>query len=114
MKLSTVEAKKRHDFNYLEYFESQLYYQCVTCSTVVEPKMGYCQECVEEIYPNNRQQLFCCECREPIIYKRDYFINDKHFVSHYPVNYLACQCEKNYGYHLEKSRILPNLILPQE
>lgn len=95
MELTTVEAKKRHSFNYFEYFEAQLYYQCVICSTVVEPEMGYCSECVKEIDPNNRQQLFCCECKQPIIHKSDYFINDKHFVSHYPVNYLACQCEKN-------------------
>ncbi|RKU08854.1 hypothetical protein C6503_22350 [Candidatus Poribacteria bacterium] len=95
MKLSTVEAKKRPSFNYIEYFETQLYYQCITCSTVVEPEMGYCRECNAELNPNNRQQLFCYECRKPIIYKRDYFINKKHFVSHYPVNYLACQCPGN-------------------
>ena len=96
MKLTTAEAKKRHSFNYVEYFETQLYYQCATCSTVVKPEMGsYCPECVKELDPNNKQQLFCCECRQPISHKSDYFINDKHFVSHYPVNYLACQCEKN-------------------
>ena len=98
MQLTTVEAKKRHSFNYVEYFEAQLYYQCLTCSTVVQPEMGhYCPKCVKELDPNNRQQLFCCECRcrQPIIHKSDYFINDKHFVSHYPVNYLACQCQEN-------------------
>ena len=95
MELTTVEAKKRHSFNYFEYLETQFYYKCVTCSAVVKPEMGYCPECVEELDPNNRQELFCCECREPIIYKRDYFINKKHFVSHYPVNYLACQCPEN-------------------
>lgn len=96
--LDTAEAKKRHSFNYVEYFEAQLYYQCLTCSTVVQPEMGhYCPKCVKELDPNNRQQLFCCECRcrQPIIHKSDYFINDKHFVLHYPVNYLACQCQGN-------------------
>ena len=96
MKLTTAEAKKRHSFNYFEYFETQLYYQCATCSTVVKPEMGnYCPECVKELYPNNKQQLFCCECRQPISHKSDYFINDKHVVLHYPVNYLACQCREN-------------------
>ena len=42
-----------------------------------------------ELNPNNRQQL------QPIIRKRDYFINEKHFVLHYLVNYLACQCPEN-------------------
>lgn len=95
MELTTVEARKRHSFNYFEYFEAQLYYQCVSCAAVVESEMGYCPECVEELDPNNRQQIFCCECRQPIIHKRDYFINEKHFVLHYPVNYLACECYKN-------------------
>ena len=96
MKLTTAEAKKRHSFNYFDYVEAQHYYQCVTCSTVVEPKMGhYCPECVKELDPNNRQQLFCCKCRQSIIRKRDYFINEKHFVLHYPVNYLTCQCQVN-------------------
>ena len=96
MKLTTAEAKQCHSFNYFEYFEAQVYYQCNTCSMIVVPEMGaYCPECVEELNPNNRQQLFCCKCEEPIIHKSDYFINDKHLVSHYPVNYLACQCEKN-------------------
>ena len=96
MELTTAEAKKRHSFNYVAYFEAQLYYQCVTCSAVVEPEMGYyCPECVKELSPNNRQQLFCCECKKPVIRKRDYFINEKHFVLHYPVNYLACQCQEN-------------------
>ena len=94
MELTTTEAKKRHAFNYIEYFEAQLYYECVTCSTIVEPEMGYCSECVKELKPDNRQQLFCYECREPIIHRRDYFINEKHFVLHYPVNYLACQCQQ--------------------
>ena len=40
MKLTTTEAQKRHAFNYFEYVETQHYYQCVTCSTVVEPYMG--------------------------------------------------------------------------
>ncbi len=95
MKLTTIEAQKRHSFNCIEYFESQLYYQCVTCSAIVEPKMGYCSECVKELDPNNKQQLYCCECKKPIIHKSDYFINDKHVVLHYPVNYLACQCREN-------------------
>ena len=92
MELTTVEAKKRHSFNYSEYVETQFYYQCVKCVKVVEPEMGYCPECVEELEPSNRQQLFCCECQQPITNKRDYFINEKNFVSHYPVNYLTCQC----------------------
>ena len=95
MKLSTIEAKKRHSFNYFEYFETQLYYECVTCSAVVEHKIGYCPECVEDLDPNNRQQLFCCECKKPIVHKIDYFINKSSFVSHYPVNYLTCQCPEN-------------------
>ena len=95
MQLTTTEAKKRHFFNYFEYVETQRYYQCVACSTVVEPEIGHCRECFEELDSNNRQQLFCCECRQPIIHKRDYFINDKHCVLHYPVNYLACQCPEN-------------------
>ena len=95
MKLTTVEAKKCHSFNYFEYVEAQAYYKCVTCSTVVEPEMGYCPECVKELDPGNRQQLFCCECRQPITHKRDYFINENHFVLHYPVNYLVCQCQEN-------------------
>ena len=57
--------------------------------------MGHCPECVEEVEPNNRLQLFCRECRKPITLKRDYFINDKRFVLHYPVNYLACECQEN-------------------
>ncbi|MYH79321.1 hypothetical protein F4009_10285 [Candidatus Poribacteria bacterium] len=76
MELTTTEAKKRHAFNYIEYFEAQLYYECVACSTIVEPEMGYCPECVEELDPNNRQQLFCYECCQPIIHKSDYFINE--------------------------------------
>ena len=95
MELTTTEAKKRHSFNYIEYFETQLYYQCVTCSKVVEHEMGYCPDCIKELELNNRQQLFCCKCRQPVIHKRDYFINEKHVVSHYPVNYLACQCQEN-------------------
>ena len=95
MELTTLEAKNRHSFNYFEYFDAQLYYQCVTCSTLVEPYMGHCQKCRKELKPNNRQQLFCCECRQPIIHKRDYFINQKHCVSHYPVSYLICQCQEN-------------------
>lgn len=96
MKLTTAEAKKRHSFNYFEYFGAQLYYQCNKCSTIVAPKRGaYCPECVEELDPKNKQQLFCCECKKPIIHKSDYFINDKHCVSHYPVTYLACQCQEN-------------------
>ena len=95
MQLTTAEAKKRHDFNYFEYFETYHCYQCVTCATVVEPEMGHCPECVEEVEPNNRLQLFCRECRKPITLKRDYFINDKRVVSHYPVNYLACECQEN-------------------
>ena len=95
MELTTVEAKKRHSFNYVEYFETQRYYQCVTCSTVVEPEMGYCRKCVKKLELSDRQQLFCCECRQPINHKRDYFINKKHFVSHYPVNYLTCRCSEN-------------------
>ncbi len=96
MQLTTTEAEKRHAFNYFEYLEAQFYYQCAICSTVVEPEMDrFCPECLEELDPNNRQQLFCYECKEPIIDKGDYFINDKHFVSHYPVNYLVCQCPEN-------------------
>ena len=95
MKLTTTEAKKRHTFNYLEYLEGQFYYQCSTCATVVEPYMGHCKKCRKELKSNNKQQLFCCACRQPIIRKRDYFINEKHFVLHYPVNYLACQCPEN-------------------
>ena len=95
MKLTTTEAKKRHSINYVEYVETQFYYQCVTCATVVEHEMGHCKKCYKELNPNNRQQLFCCECEQPIIHKRDYFINEKHFVLHYPVNYLACQCPEN-------------------
>ena len=79
MKLTTAEAKKRHSFNYFEYFVAQIYYQCNKCATIVEPKMRvYCPECVEELDPKNKQQLFCCECKKPIIHKSDYFINDKH------------------------------------
>ena len=95
MKLTTAEAKKRHSFNYFDYVETQLYYQCVTCSTIVEPNREGCPKCVEDLDPNNRQQLFCCECKKPIIHKSDYFINDKHVISHYPVTYLACQCQEN-------------------
>ena len=95
MELTTVEAKKRHSFNYVEYFETQRYYQCVTCSTVVEPEMGHCRKCVKKLELSDRQQLFCCECRQPINHKRDHFINKKHFVSHYLVNYLTCRCSEN-------------------
>ena len=95
MKLTTTEAKKRPSINYVEYVETQFYYRCVTCATVVEHEMGHCKKCHKELNPNNRQQLFCCECEQPIIRKRDYFINEKHFVLHYLVNYLACQCPEN-------------------
>ena len=95
MEITTVEAKKRHSFSYFEYFDTQFYYQCVKCATVVEPKMGGCPECVEDLEPSNRQQLFCYECRQPITNERDYFINENNLVSHYPVNYLTCQCPEN-------------------
>ena len=96
MQLTTAEAKKRHSFNYVEYFEAQLYYQCAMCSTVVKPKMErFCPECIEELDPNNKQRLFCCKCGQPITHEVDYFINNKHFVSHYPVTYLTCQCSEN-------------------
>ena len=47
MKLTTAEAKKRHSFNYFEYFDAQFYYQCVTCSTIVEPHMGAVQNALK-------------------------------------------------------------------
>ena len=95
MKLTTPEAQNCHRFNHFDYFEAQRYYQCIPCSTLVEPKMGHCPECVKELDRNNKQQLFCFECKEPITHKRDYFINEAHFVLHYPVNYLICQCPEN-------------------
>ena len=49
MEITTVEAKKRHSFSYFEYFDTQFYYQCVKCATVVEPKMGGCPECVKDL-----------------------------------------------------------------
>ena len=57
MKLTTTEAQKRHAFNYFEYVETQHYYQCVTCSTVVEPYMGHCETCRKKLKPNNRQDV---------------------------------------------------------
>ena len=95
MELTTTEAKKRPSLNYFDYVETQFYYQCVLCSTVVEHEMGHCKKCSKELNPNNKQQLFCCACRQPIIRKRDYFVNENHFVLHYPVNYLVCQCPEN-------------------
>ena len=95
MELTTVEAKKRHSFNYFEYFEPQFYYECLECATIVGSLLGHCSECSKELEQNNQQQLFCSECRQPINEKRDYFINKKDFVSHLPVNYLKCQCPEN-------------------
>ena len=111
MKLTTAEAKNRHSFNFFEYFETQLYFQCVKCETVVKPEMGYCSECVEELEPSNRQQLYCCECKKPIIHKSDYFINDKHVVLHYPVTYLVCQCQENLWIPFRKNQ---NFSIPED
>ena len=73
--------------------------------------MGHCRKCRKALELKNRQQLFCCECKKPIIRKRDYFINEKHFVLHYPVNYLACQCQENLWIPFIKSH---NSSIPRD
>lgn len=112
MKLTTVEAKKLHSFNYLDYFTTYFYYQCIGCSEIVEYFAGHCPECTEKLDLNNRQQLFCCECRHPIEEKRDYIINERDLVSHSPVNYLKCQCSENLWIPFEKTDNFPIPVDP--
>ena len=91
--------------SYTGYVEGVQSYECENCETIIYPDMEYCRECVK---PNLKHlPIFCCECRAPIEYKTDYFLNNND-VSELPPVYLLCKCSKGLWLPLEKDFMPPN------
>lgn len=96
-------VKKMSSLSYTEYFEGIHSYECEDCKTITAPYMGGCEECAK---PNlKRLPIFCCECRAPIEYKTDYFLNNND-VSELPQVYLLCNCAKGLWLPFERGRTI--------
>lgn len=99
MEFLDADVKRMPSLPYIKYFEGVQSYECEDCKTVIHPYMGYCMECVEDnLKPLS---IFCCECKEPIEYKTDYFLNNND-VSELPQVYLLCSCSKGLWLPLVK------------
>lgn len=117
MKYSDSETKRMPSLSYTEYVEGIQSYECQDCKIITYPHVGHCAKCIE----TNLKQLlvFCCECKTPIEYKSDYFLNNN-AVSELRKTYLLCNCTKGLWLPLVKdSSILisdfPNeVLIPNE
>lgn len=100
--LDSRDVKKIPSLSYTGYREGIQSYECEDCKAIIYPDMGYCRECVK---PNLKHlPIFCCECRAPIEYKTDYFL-DNNEISELRQVYLLCSCSKGVWLPLEKSGI---------
>ena len=95
-------VKKMPSLSYTKYFEGVQSYECKDCKRIIHPYMGHCKKCVKA----NLKQLpiFCSECRKPIEYKTDYFL-DNNEVAELPQVYLLCNCSKGLWLPLVKDRM---------
>ena len=99
MEFLDTDVKKMSSLSYTQYFKGVQSHECEDCKTVIHPDMGYCMECVEDnLKPLS---IFCCECKEPIKDKTDYFLNNND-VSELPQVYLLCDCSKGLWLPLVK------------
>ena len=102
MEFSDSDVKKMPSLSYTKYFEGLQSCECEDCKTIIHPYMGHCRECRK----SNLKPLpiFCRECRAPIEYKEDYFL-DNNEVSELPQVYLLCGCSKGLWLPLVQDRL---------
>ena len=99
MKFLDADVKTMPRLSYTQYFEGIQSYECEDCKTIIYPYMEHCRKCRK---PNLKPlPIFCCECRAPIEYKIDYFLNNNK-VSELPRVYLLCKCSKGLWLPLVK------------
>ena len=105
MKFLDSNVKRMPSLSYTGYVEGVQSYECENCKTIISPYMGHCRKCRK---PNLKPlPIFCCECRAPIEYKTDYFLNNND-VSELPQVYLLCKCSKGLWLPLVKDLMPPD------